>query len=160
MGMIDQRGERRRVVCDGQLQAQGQAPDERGIAGEQRGIRLLADGGAARVPGRIATASGRPISTVGGSEQGPGPESEADLRTTTDQGQIERPRRFRCDEPHAQPAVEPRSGEGRAPGPLRARIALRHHRETPSATGSGSRASDPRPSTGGDDPASRDALAG
>jgi len=129
MGMIDQRGQRRRVVCDGQPQAQGQAPDERGIAGEQRGIRLLSDSGAGRAPGRIAPVSGRPIPTAEGADQGPGSESEAGLHTTTDQGQIERPRRLRCDDTHARPPVEPRGGEGRVPGPLRARIALRHHRE-------------------------------
>ncbi len=130
MGMIDQRGQRRRVVCDGQPQAQGQAPDERGIAGEQRGIRLLPDSAAGRAPGRIATVSGRPIPTAEGADQGPGSDSEAGLRTTADQGQTERSRRLRCDDTHASPSSEPRGSDGRAPGPLRARIALRHSRDT------------------------------
>jgi hypothetical protein len=157
MGMIDQRGQRRRVVCDGQPQAPGQAPDERGIAGEQRGIRLLPDSGAGRAPARVAAVSDRPIPTAEGGDQGP--ESEAGLRPTADPGQIERLRRLRCDDPHARPLLEPRSADARVPGPLRARIALRHHRETPGATAIGARASEPRSKIGSDDQASLDVVA-
>src|SRR5580693_7034213 len=113
MGMFDQRGQRRRVVCDGQPQAQEQAPDERGLVGEQRGIRLLPDSGAGRGPARTATAFGRPTPTALGTDQGPGSESEpepepepepnpeSDPSPTADPGHVERTRRIRCDETHA-----------------------------------------------------------
>jgi hypothetical protein len=135
MGMIDQRGHRRRVVSDGQPEAQGQAPDGRELAGEQRGIRLLPNSGAGRAPGRIAAVSGRPGSTPVSADQGLGFESEShsesDPRPAADQAQGERTRRLRCDETHASRPEQSRGAEGRVPGPLRSRIALRHSREMP-----------------------------
>jgi hypothetical protein len=137
--MIDQRGQRRQVGGDGQRQAQGQAQDERGHAGEQRGIRLLsADDGGGRAAGRTAPAGGRtapaggqphPIATgEADAETGAGSAAEPAGRPAADPGRVERPRRLRCDETHAARAVEPAATGGRVPGPLRARIAQRHSR--------------------------------
>jgi hypothetical protein len=125
--MIDQRGQRRQVVCDGQRQAQGKAQDERGLSGEQRGIRLLTDGGSARAHLRVAPATERtgPISMAEG-DHGPVLDPEPSIRPAPDP---ERPRRLRCDETHAARPVEPPVLGGRVPGPLRARIAQRHLRE-------------------------------
>jgi hypothetical protein len=135
MGMVDQRGQRRQVVCDGQRQAQGTAQDERGHSGEQRSIRLLTDDGGGRAAIRSGPATGRPgpgsavdadpapvSGTVAVSEPATGP--------ATEWGPDDRPRRLRCDETHAAEAAKPNGACGRGPGPLRARIALRHSRDT------------------------------
>src|SRR3954451_5733325 len=69
MGITDQRGDWRRVVTDGNRQAQGKGEQPLAVeageatpAGEQRGIRLLPDSEAARTPGRVGPASDRPLS--------------------------------------------------------------------------------------------------
>jgi hypothetical protein len=131
MGMIDQRGEWRRVVTDGQRQApataQGQAEDVHPVeawgtpsapastsTGEQRAIRLLPDSDAVRAPGR---AGGMPARNP-----------EADMPMGENQGRVERTRRLRGDEAHA---TSPTIAAGRAPGPLSARMALRQRRDLP-----------------------------
>jgi hypothetical protein len=133
--MIDQRGQRRQVGGDGQRQGQGQAQDERGLSGEQRGIRLLADDGGARLAVRITPAAGRSQPNASGEAEG-----DADAGVGVDVGaelvvppaaepeRVERPRRLRCDEMHAARPGDPRATDGRVPGPLRARIARRHAR--------------------------------
>jgi hypothetical protein len=133
--MIDQRGQRRQVGGDGQRQAQGhghaqgQLQGERGLSGEQRGIRLLTEDGGARLAVRIAPAAGRshPI-TSGEADVGSG--SEPGVPLAAEQGRLERPRRLRCDETHVARAGEPPALGGRTPGPLRARIALRRSRDS------------------------------
>jgi hypothetical protein len=133
--MIDQRGQRRQVVCDGQRQAQGTAQDERGHLNEQRGIRLLADDGSGRTALRSGPAIGRPdpsaiIDAEPASRPEPAAASELNADAATEQAPAARPRRFRADETHTVRTSEANGGGGRAPGPLRARIALRHSRET------------------------------
>ncbi len=131
MGMIDQRDQRRPVVSDGPRQAQAKAEDGRGLAGEQRAIRLLCDGGAGRAPGRIAPVCGPPAASAEADNHGPGPEPAAP--PGGEEGTAERPRRVRYDETHATASrpvgAHPQGAEGRAPGPLRARVALRHRRD-------------------------------
>jgi hypothetical protein len=139
MGMIDQRGQRRQVGGDGQRQAQGhghaqgQLQGERGLSGEQRGIRLLTEDGGARLAVRIAPAAGRshPITSGeadGDADVGVNSGAESAVPPAAAQGRVERPRRVRCDEMHAAAmAAAPATG-GRVPGPLRARIAQRHAR--------------------------------
>jgi hypothetical protein len=131
MGMIDQRGQRRQVVCDGQRQGQGSAQDERGHSGEQRGIRLLTDDGSGRGALRSGPATGRPGPiSIHDHDPAAGSAPEPGVCPATEPGPGARPRRLRCDETHATPAVEPGGQGGRVPGPLRARIAQRHTRDT------------------------------
>jgi hypothetical protein len=133
--MIDQRGQRRQVGGDGQRQGQAQAPGERGLSGEQRGIRLLTDDGGGRAAARIAPNAGRPDPVALDGAEGDaaavtdtGARLESGVRPAADPERVERPRRLRCDEMHAAGTAAPPTMGGRAPGPLRARIAQRHAR--------------------------------
>jgi hypothetical protein len=164
--MIDQRGQRRQVGGDGQRQGQGQAQDERGLSGEQRGIRLLTDDGVGRAAGRVAPAAGRshPLG-LGDAEadtnagRASEPESESAGRPAADHGRVERTRRLRCDEMHVARAVDPRTTDGRVPGPLRARIAQRHSRDTAGTVLVNPRSTETGPKTDSGDQAPLDSLA-
>src|SRR6185312_4693797 len=105
MGMIDQRGEWRRVVTDGQRQAHAQGPgqDKPPPSVEQRGIRLLPESDAAtRLPGRV----GPPAVRTGAedSEHEPDPGSESlpgpGERPVEEPSRVERPQRLRTDAAH------------------------------------------------------------
>ncbi len=132
MGMTDQRGDWRRVVTDGQRQAQAEEQGENPLPAEawgttspggQRSIRLLPDSAAGRVPGRVRLVQDCEIDE--GADQAP--VSDSDPCPIEDQGQVDRHPRLRSDETHAPRAVEPQGVEGRAPGPLRANL-LRQRR--------------------------------
>lgn len=162
MGIIDQRGDRRRVVTDGNRQAQGEDEQPRAVearvstpAGEQRGIRLLPDVGPGRTPPRVgisastssAPESGRPLRDA--MEPADAPEPEA--VPGADRDRVENPRQFRCDEAHPPRPQEPRGDESRVPGPLSARVAQRHRRSSPGTIRLGAGSSAVRPETGGND---------
>ena len=169
MGMTDQRGEWRRVVTDGQRQAQGQGQRQgqgpkqgepslpvkswdTAAAGEQRGIRLLSDSGAGRGPARGGSAPGRPAPEA----IGPGSGIASGGRSNEDSLPRDRVRRLRDDEAHAPRPLEPQRITGRVPGPLSGRVAQRHNR---SASPIGSETCEPGCGSAGDDHNSPGVLA-
>jgi hypothetical protein len=140
MGTIDQRGQGRRVVSDGQRQPQLQIQDrDQGQdehprtadawgtppAGTQHGIRLASGSAASRPPVPV-----RPIARDPDDAQGhPGDPGSPSAEKPAGAEQLPA-RRFRSDETHTRRPGEQHAGEGRTPGPLSRRIALRHRRPT------------------------------
>jgi hypothetical protein len=122
---------------------------------EERGIRLLPDSGAVRAPNRAGTTPGRAIAD--GADHGQGPDHVAS--PIDEQAGVERPRLLRSDEAHPPRPVDPHGAGGRLRGPLSARVAQRQQRAMPGTIAIGSRSSEGRQRTAGDDRATGEASA-